>query len=206
MLGLGSFASVLGFFDFGEVLVAYWPMIIVLVGLSMIFERSKVVWGGMLMIIGLALQVDVLDILNVSVGSLIWPVILILIGFAWLPRASSSRGMHGRAIPPKGPLAAFFSGVEHQMTEIPSGVTAASATFGGLELDISDANIHDGAVLDLSVMFGAIEVRVPKDCQIEVLGSPMFGGIEDSTKHPESPKSRLTIETHVAFGAVSIKN
>jgi hypothetical protein len=53
---------------------------------------------------------------------------------------------------------------------------------------------------------GGVEIKVPRDWSISIVGTPTLGGIEDKTIPPMSPGKRLVIEGSVVMGGVEIGN
>ena len=68
-------------------------------------------------------------------------------------------------------------------------------------------NISDGeAYVELTAMFGGINLLVPQDWKVEVTGIPIFGGWENKTilnTNPDAPV--LKVKCFVAFGGIEVK-
>lgn len=65
--------------DFGEIVRRWWPMFLVLVGLSRIF-RQRTMWSGLWLIaLGAWLQAVRLHLFDLTFGNS-WPLLLIVIG------------------------------------------------------------------------------------------------------------------------------
>ena len=85
------------------------------------------------------------------------------------------------------------------------------AIFGGVRLDLRQAAISvDRAVLDISAVFGGVELRVPENWLVETKGVGIFGGFDDKTLHPKrDPNAKtpeLVITGTAVFGGVSVTN
>ena len=82
--------------------------------------------------------------------------------------------------------------------------------FGGAEVDLRDAAISDeGAALDLSAIFGGIELYVPQNTHVEVTGIPIFGGWENKMRRRANDDDTLTVlkvNCLAVFGGVEIKD
>lgn len=82
-----------------------------------------------------------------------------------------------------------------------------TALMGGCELDLRQASMTAPASIDVFVMWGGIEVRVPEDWTIELRGQPIMGGLVDSTRPPALPtEKRLIVQGVVLMGGVEVKN
>jgi hypothetical protein len=84
------------------------------------------------------------------------------------------------------------------------GVTA-----GGVELDLRHAQLApEGAVLNLRIMMGGVEIRVPDTWQVFTDVHPLFGGADNTTRSTQGAESapRLRIVGSVTLGGVSVRN
>jgi predicted membrane protein len=82
------------------------------------------------------------------------------------------------------------------------------AIMGGLEIDLRKAAIHGEAVIDLFVMWGGIEIRVPDDWTVTSHVVPLMGGVEDKTRPPQTAHAQhnLVLRGVALMGGVEIKN
>lgn len=84
-----------------------------------------------------------------------------------------------------------------------------NVTVGGVELDLRNARLQpEGAVLDLRVLMGGVDIRVPDTWQVYCEVTPLFGGADDVTRStqgaPDAPKLRV-IGT-CTLGGVTVRN
>jgi predicted membrane protein len=79
---------------------------------------------------------------------------------------------------------------------------------GGLEIDLRKAAINGEAVIDLFVMWGGIEIRVPHDWTVTSHVVPLMGGVEDKTRPPQTAHAQhsLVLRGVALMGGVEIKN
>lgn len=78
---------------------------------------------------------------------------------------------------------------------------------GGVNLDLTQADMAgDRAVLQVSVMMGGVEIRVPEDWATELRVTPIMGGVEDKTRGPAVVTKRLVLKGTVLMGGVEIRN
>ena len=100
---------------------------------------------------------------------------------------------------------AVFSGqdIRHTVGDF-SGATMF-ALFGGLTIDLREARIQDGSLIDATAIFGGIDIRVPKGVNVIVKATPLFGGVDDKSIDPKDPHApTVTIRCLAAFGGVDI--
>jgi hypothetical protein len=84
------------------------------------------------------------------------------------------------------------------------GVTA-----GGVELDLRNARLApEGAALDLRVVMGGVDIRVPDTWRVNCDVTPLFGGADDTTRTTQGAAEapRLRITGTVTLGGVNVRN
>lgn len=79
------------------------------------------------------------------------------------------------------------------------------AVFGGIVLDLREANIEKEAVIKASSIFGGIEIFVPADVNIKVKATPIFGGVSDKSLAKKENEKTIYIDAFCMFGGVDIK-
>lgn len=191
--------------DAGDVIGNWWPAVLIAGGLfSLINNRRH--WVVPLILIGgggaLVLRTTgVVDSLNV-----VFPVLIIIVGLLLL----FGRGFGVGSTQTGDSVTSFnlFSGSElaSQSQSFEGG--RVGVMFGGAELDLRNAQLAQGATLDVFVAFGGIEVTVPRGWSVEIGGFPIFGGFENTTAKdelsPDAPK--LRIDATVLFGGLEVKH
>lgn len=81
------------------------------------------------------------------------------------------------------------------------------AIMGGLQIDLRQAAIHGEAVMDVFVMWGGVEIRVPEDWTVSSRIVPLMAGVEDKTRPPQGASThRLVLRGFALMGGVEIKN
>ncbi len=81
------------------------------------------------------------------------------------------------------------------------------AIMGGLQIDLRRAAIHGEAVMDVFVMWGGIEIRVPEDWTVSSRIVPLMAGVEDKTRPPQGASTHhLILRGFALMGGVEIKN
>ena len=78
------------------------------------------------------------------------------------------------------------------------------AVFGSVVLDLSKAKIKDEAVITASAIFGGIDIIVPKDVEVKIKSTPIFGGVSNTTKTKDAKKV-IYIDALALFGSVEVK-
>lgn len=82
LVGLGLFLEQLNLINFGKIISLYWPIILIILGLVGLFDsKSSKFWNSVLIVVGIMLQINRLDLLDINVFRFVVPIIIILLGF-----------------------------------------------------------------------------------------------------------------------------
>jgi hypothetical protein len=84
----------------------------------------------------------------------------------------------------------------------------AMAVMGGCEIDLRRASMPEGgqAVVDVFVMWGGIEIKVPEDWEVVNHGNAFLGGIVNNARPLPGSRRRLVVTGTAIMGGVDIKN
>jgi predicted membrane protein len=207
LLGVGFLLQQADLFNFSSALSVWWPLILILIGIIQLTNRSHSsgVSGWLFLLIGGLFLADQWTDANLLIY--LWPLILIFIGLTFI----FSRG-YQRKKPADSKNAIqtllFFSGTEVRNRSKSFEGGSVTAVFGGAEIDLREAVMSDkGAALDLTTVFGGINIYVAEGVQVEVSGLPIFGGCNDKTrKMGENYTSVLKVNALTVFGGVEISH
>ncbi len=197
-------------------ILRYWPAALIAWGIAKLVDAEETggrIAGGVLIGTGAIFLADTLGYLDVPLGDLWWPVLLIAFGLLMLLEKGTGvhLGIRMRGSDGLAKESAVFSGGKRVIADPNFQGAKYDAVFGGYELDFRRAEIAgDAAVLELNAVFGGIEARVPESWSVMMKGAGVFGGFVDSTSQPDprlypSPK-RLIVKGGAVFGGVEIKN
>ena len=195
----------------------FWPMILIFIGASKIGRRDSRIWGVLLLLFGVFLQLSELGIGHFTWGQF-WPLLLIAAGAMAMWSA-----IQARRVMPKVPEgnsdprttldeSAVFGGIEKRLNSREFRGGRLQAVFGGIELDLRDADmVENEAVIYANAIFGGIEMRVPETWYVAARGQGVFGGFSDSTRYappadPEKARKTLVVLGTALFGGVEIRN
>ena len=189
----------------------WWTLfIIVPCAIGLFTEREKT--GN---IIGIAVGVFLLlccrDILSFSMlWKLLVPAIIVIIGLkmvlAGLFGNKANEIMKKLKLEGKEPKAgcATFSGCDLNYDgEVFEGAEF-TAVFGGVKCDLRNAIIEKDCAIQVSAIFGGIDIFVPAGINVKVNSNSIFGGVSNKTAaHQNAPT--LYISGTCMFGGVEIK-
>ncbi len=210
--GLFLFAQ-MDWWNFGHVVARFWPVIFILLGISMLVANSfKNVGSGVFFILfGTFFLLVRWDVLH-TIGRYIWPVAIIVAGLWILLRPA--RGLDKKkTVSDVGgddlKISQVFSGTSRKIESQAFRGGKAEVVFGSAEIDLRGARLAgDRATIDLSAVFGGIEVHVPRDWEIVLEGTPVLGSIEShKSAVPATGKTAtLTVKGAAVFGSIEIKD
>lgn len=126
--------------------------------------------GGALIAAGVALGLDRLDVIDVSVGELVWPVVLVVVGGAL---AAVGQRLRGAAAAWRSRSAASAdAGVE--LAE------RATAVLGEAHLTVSPDGDRDRASVPVSAVavLGSVQLRVPAGWAVRDRASTLLGEVK----------------------------
>lgn len=196
--------------NFGGVISNWWPAIFIIIGLIKLKGQDRGA-GLIFILIGILFLLTTHNVIEWSSIWKFWPLILIFIGLSmifkgrrsnWKMTNDSTVGndfIHSNAV---------FGGAEHTITSQNFKGGEAMALFGGVDLDLRGAKIsEDGCKINVTALFGSVEIIVPDDWNVIITGTPIFGGIESKSRRKPDADNDKDIHIHctVVFGGVEIK-
>lgn len=170
--------------------IKLWPVILLILGINWLIlsfgstgseagRRIFFSWGQFLtalifIAVGTVFLGRNLGLFEVDLSiffNLLWPVILILVGFNLLRGRSPGGGKGGRLVVMGGTK---VGGGKPWKLESGSYFTL----MGSIEIDLTAAEIEVGeTLLDLTAIMGGIEVKIPSELAVIYDGSAILGGV-----------------------------
>jgi predicted membrane protein len=199
-------------------ILRYWPAILVVFGASKIAQArngSGQIFGWIIVAVGALMLLDRMDFISFRVWDW-WPVVLIIVGLNFLrgswarKRALSEHPFRDVAADSDSYIKnmALMSGVKRIITSKEFRGGEISAMMGGCEIDLRDAEMKGNeAVIDVNIVMGGIELRVPMGWSVAVEATPIMGGVEDrSYPAKDGLTKKLILTGTIIMGGVEIKN
>ena len=210
-LGVLFLLEELGNFD-ASVVLRWWPAALVAYGLMRLtgtWCRQQVTAGLIFTLIGGWLLLRAFGVLPFGLHDF-WPVVLIALGFTMVAgglrrgrgaagSADSSSALHASAI---------WSSVDQKVVTTDFQGGEVTAIMGGHDIDLRPAKMAGGtAVIDLLVMMGGVDLRIPEDWTVSCEAVPIMGAVENHTRPPAGEvRGRLILKGFVMMGGVEVKN
>ena len=212
--------NALNIWDIDVFFPGWWTLFLIIPGLvSMV--RYGFNWGsGVLVILGLILLFDALDIISSDImWKLVFPLILVIIGISILTsffRSGTKKNIEDEEYTKSKSYkydstqypryTAILGGGDYKNnTEDLKGVVA-EAILGGLEIDLRDAKITEDIVLELTAVLGGIDIYIPDDVRVEIIsGVPVLGGFEHKINRNALSGPKVRIKYTAVLGGIEIK-
>jgi predicted membrane protein len=212
----------------------FWPLLLVVFGVMNITSQTSRSFGFVLIAAGALLQLNSLRLIHLTFADL-WPLAIIAVGVLLIWGSLENRGVVRKKVkfdwtvpdaakkfreqmnaanndPSSFHAIAVFSGCERRYTGQHFQGGRATSIFGGVELDFSEADMDEEAILDISCIFGGVEIRVPETWYVQPRSLPLFGALEDKTRQNKiddslgGKRKTLIITGQIVFGGVEIRN
>lgn len=203
--------------DTADTVGTWWPMIIVtLGGWRLAVAGGRNLGALIVLLVGVTLQIDQLDVLGRSVWELAWPVALIVLGLWLLLRRPWARdGWPSDSARTSSDddldVLSLMSGNNQHITSRAWRGGEVTAIMGGAEIHLDDAlPVEDGALLQATAIMGAVEIFVPPGWDVDVHATPLLGSVEDKRRHVtttgDAHPPRLRLDATAIMGGVELKD
>lgn len=207
------------YFNIPHIIFSFPTILIVIGSIIMINSRRKT-FGGIVLALGLFLMVPRIFPAIDYDASIIFPLIIILLGIFIIFRNKHEGGREGENIfhGSKGNInrdkideISIFGGGERIINSDNFMGGNVTSIFGGSEIDLTKCKLAPGEnIVDLLSIFGGSTFIVPKDWNIVTDVFPLFGGfsnkvIRDPNVATDKEKT-LVIKGLVIFGGGEIKS
>lgn len=205
LLGLSILLANLNIGGSRALLADWWPLFLIAGGgLIWLNDRRSYLWALVVSLFGVGLLMNSLDIASVSLGDFIAPAVLITFGLSLLTRSGAKRSQNTSTN--SEDITAILAGVNSRNVSKDFMGARVTAILGGVEMDLSKASITKDAVLEVMVLMGGIELRVPENVIVKNRSLCLLGGIEDKTT-PQDDKNAPTlyIDGNITMGGIEIK-
>ena len=192
----------LGLVDAREVFFRFWPLGLVLLGLSLVIQSLQTVEDG---VSGQRRPV-------VDNGSLVGLLIIGVVAFHAFDRSRATLFADS-----SDRVGVFAVMGKHEQFSTASAFRGGEMTcvMGRCRLDLRQAAVAPGqeAVIDLVAVMGGGEIRLPAGWIVDVRAAPIMGGVKDRRPKDDRPQAidipgapRLVIRGLILMGGLSIKS
>ncbi len=184
----------------------WWTLFIIIPSFLGLFDGEE--RGGSLigLFVGVLLLLSCQDVLGFDIIlKLIVPCVLIVTGltFIFKGRTKTKNVENVNAVGGTN-YSATFSGQNLDFSKEEFTGTKLDAVFGGIKCDLRDAIIKDDVLIEASAIFGGITILVPKDVNVIITSTSIFGGVDGKSKKDKSGKT-IYLNATCLFGGVDVK-
>ena len=206
----------------------WWPLILIVIGLLHLYHHRRIFdFAGWLLIgLGVIFLLTSNDIIDKHEIWKYWPILLVILGISIvfhrgrcfgpkyyckidLKKGAGKEGDESRASSDdRIDESTIFGSISKRITTKSFKGGSISIVFGGAEIDLRSAQLaEEGAVLDISTIFGGVEIRIPDSWMVQTRSSAVLGGVDAKYSNTEvNIGKRLVINASAIFGGVDIKN
>lgn len=205
--------DVLNVIDFKIFFEGWWTLFIIIPSvIGLITDRDKT-WSIVGIVVGAVLLLACQDIIeDGAVWKLILPFVIVLIGLKMIfkdffnKEVNTAKKKITQSGEPVKEYAATFSGQNLDFSDEVFTAAELNAIFGGVKCDLRNAVITDGAVVNVTSVFGGVDILVPSDVNVKITSNSIFGGISDKRQSkPVNGAVTLYITGNCIFGGADIK-
>ena len=217
LVGVGLLLKTFGVFP--AFLRLSWPMVLIIIGIvTGVKNRFRNNTWWILVAIGVAHMIPAFEIYGKSSRKLVWPLLLVALGLMMVFRPKRKR------CDPETIGGSYINDDDRLVTDITFGgrkeiITSkdfkggnVTVTFGGSEINLTQADFTSGSVMiDCRVAFGAIELVIPANWELQNEIKPAFGSVEDERViygggTAAETRKRLVLTGSCNFGGINIKS
>lgn len=184
-----------------------WQTIVLTIGVILLVSKENKGPGlVMIMIGGFFMAIEMVD--NAYyLHRLFWPSMIILVGLMFIIRGSKQPFSSHNVITDEDSVddMAIFGGGNKLITSKNFKGGKITAVFGGSTIDFTQAQLANGInVIDTVFIFGGVKLIVPRDWDIQLEVTAVFGGFSDKRAgNPhiiQDPSKKLVIKGIAVFG------
>lgn len=182
----------------------WWTLFIIIPSLIAITRKEDRAGGVVGLIIGVLLLLSSNDIIDFS---MIWKAIIIIVLLAIGLKLIFNKGDMPELSEDNKNITAIFSGNNVSYNENQEFKDCScKAIFGGIDLDLRDAKINSDGKINVISLFGGTDIIVPRNVNLEIDSTGIFGGVKNHTSNNESDNEfTIYINAIAIFGGVDIK-
>lgn len=181
----------------------WWTMFLIIPAIAGIVENKERKGNIILLIVGIILLLSARGILDISlIGHLIIPILLIIFGILLILKKDDKGYISSEKNSKDEEIMVTFSNQTITIDE-EIGNQKASAVFGKLTLDLTNAKLKKDTRLKLEAVFGNVVLILPEGLDIKVKSTPIFGGVDNS--YNKNGSKVIYIDADAVFGGVNIK-
>lgn len=184
----------------------WWTLFIIIPSFLGLFDEDGRTGSLIGLFVGVLLLLSCQDVLNFDIVlKLIVPCVLIVTGLSFIFKGKiKTKNIENVKAIGRTNYSATFSGQNLDFSKEEFTGTKLDAVFGGIKCDLRNAIINDDVVIEASAIFGGITILVPKDVNVKITSTSIFGGVDGKSKM-DKPGKTIYVNATCLFGGVDVK-
>ena len=184
----------------------WWTLFIIVPSFLGLFDGDGRTGSLIGLFAGVLLLLSCQDVLNFDIVlKLIVPCVLIVTGLSFIFKGKiKTKNIENVKTVGGTNYNATFSGQNLDFSKEEFTGTKLDAVFGGIKCDLRNAIINDDVVIEASAIFGGITILVPKDVNVKITSTSIFGGVDGKSKM-DKPGKTIYVNATCLFGGVEVK-
>lgn len=213
VFGIVIALSSLEIIDFNLLFDGWWTLfILVPCGIGLFTDDDKT--GDFIgVVVGVVLLLACQGVFAFEyVWKLILPAILVILGLSLIFKNTVGHKLNQKIKEMNAKLNGsneYFATFAEQKVKVDDEFEGSSllAIFGGIDLDLTKAKLKKEQIINVTAVFGGVDVFVPEGVTVKVRSTSIFGGVEDKRKHVDEKEADniIYINAVCVFGGVDIK-
>ncbi len=213
VFGIVIALSSLEIIDFNLLFDGWWTLfILVPCGIGLFTDDDKT--GDFIgVVVGVVLLLACQGVFAFEyVWKLILPAILVILGLSLIFKNTVGHKLNQKIKEMNAKLNGsneYFATFSEQKVKVDDEFEGSSllAIFGGIDLDLTKAKLKKEQIINVTTVFGGVDVFVPEGVTVKVSSTSIFGGVEDKRKHVDEKEAEkiIYINAVCVFGGVDIK-
>ena len=184
----------------------WWTLFIIVPSFLGLFDEDGRTGSLIGLFVGVLLLLSCQDVLNFDIVlKLIVPCVLIVTGLSFIFKGKiKTKNIENVKTVGGTNYNATFSGQNLDFSKEEFTGTKLDAVFGGIKCDLRNAIINDDVVIEASAIFGGITILAPKDVNVKITSTSIFGGVDGKSKM-DKPGKTIYVNATCLFGGVEVK-
>ena len=189
VLGVIIGLKTLGICDINIFFKGWWTLFIIVPSFVSIIKDEEKTGSLIAFLIGVALLLSSRDIIDFSlIWKLLLPIIFVIIGLTIIFKDSFTNAVKKELKEVKKDknskeITATFSEQKVNYDDETFNGATINAIFGSVKLDLRKAKIKKDALIDTTSIFGGVEILLPKDVNVKVASTSVFGSTDNKIKN-----------------------
>ncbi len=188
----------------------WWTLFIIVPNFIGLFNKRENLTGSIISLtIGIVLLLVCRDIISWDlVSSLIIPFILILIGLKMVLNSTFNKQISQKIKElnkdNQEEIVASFTEKNINKDDEKIASLSLDAVFGSINLNLRKAEIDKECFIKCSNIFAGSKILVPKDVNVKVRSTGIFGGTSNKKDNNKNNKKTIYVESFCLFGGLEI--